>query len=169
MARKSRPAIEVNRIDHVVLLVADLERSVRFYAEVLGMHEERRLDEFGMVQMRAGASLVDLQQAKKTGRRGWRGGHNMHHVAFNLAHFNEKKLRAHLKAHGISAGEVRPRYGADGRGKTLDLIDPDGNLIELKGPSTAHERRKVGIRKRAASAANATGAKRRTRRRPAGG
>ena len=70
MARKSRPAIEINRIDHIVLLVADLERSVRFYTDVLGMHEERRHEDLGLVQMRAGASLVDLQQAKRTRRPG---------------------------------------------------------------------------------------------------
>ena len=125
MARKSRPAIEINRIDHIVLLVADLERSVRFYTDVLGMHEERRHEDLGLVQMRAGASLVDLQQAKRTRRT----GQNMDHFALNLAHFNEKRLLSHLKAHGVASGKVRPRYGSDGRGKTVDLTDPDGNLI----------------------------------------
>ena len=156
MARKPRPAVEINRIDHVVLLVADLERSVRFYTDVLGMHEERRHEDLGLVQMRAGASLVDLQQAK--GRK--RAGRNMDHFALNLAHFNERKLLAHFKAQGIAVGKVRPRYGADGRGKTLDFRDPDGNLIELKGPSNARARREIGIRKRAAKAANTTGSNR---------
>lgn len=112
MARKEKAAIEINRIDHVVLLVADLERSVRFYTDVLGMNEERRHDDLGLVQMRAGASLVDLQQAKRPKRT----AQNMDHFALNLAHFNEKRLKAHFKAHGVAIGKVRPRYGADGRG-----------------------------------------------------
>ena len=47
-------------LDHVVLKVADMDRSIRFYGEVLGAHEVRRVESIGLVQLRAGASLIDL-------------------------------------------------------------------------------------------------------------
>ena len=47
-------------LDHVVLRVADLERSLRFYRDALGFPIERRLDELGLVQLRAGTALIDL-------------------------------------------------------------------------------------------------------------
>ena len=42
---------------------------------------------------------------------------------------------AHLeKTHGIEAGELKTRYGAEGNGPSLYIEDPDGNRVELKGP-----------------------------------
>ena len=51
---------EVVGLDHVVLRVADLDRAIAFYGDVLGCPVERRLDELGLVQLRAGDALVDL-------------------------------------------------------------------------------------------------------------
>ena len=53
-------AIEIRGIDHVVLRVTDVSASLRFYCDVLGCREERRLDELGLIQLRAGAALIDL-------------------------------------------------------------------------------------------------------------
>ena len=53
-------AIEIRGIDHVVLRIRDLERSLRFYRDVLGCPEERRLDALVLVQLRAGSGLIDL-------------------------------------------------------------------------------------------------------------
>jgi hypothetical protein len=52
--------IKIREIDHIVLRVVDLDRMIRFYTEVLGCTIERRQDEIGLVQLRAGSSLVDL-------------------------------------------------------------------------------------------------------------
>ncbi|MBW2726999.1 MAG: VOC family protein, partial [Deltaproteobacteria bacterium] len=52
--------IQPKGLDHVVLRVADIETSIAFYRDVLGCPVERRLEEFGLVQLRAGSSLVDL-------------------------------------------------------------------------------------------------------------
>ena len=43
-------------------------------------------------------------------------------------------LAAHLRQHGVTVGEVRRRYGAEGYGSSLYITDPDGNVVELKGP-----------------------------------
>src|SRR5437867_2310285 len=53
-------AIRVAGLDHLVLRVADLDRAIRFYGEVLGCRVERRLEEPNLVQPRAGASMIDL-------------------------------------------------------------------------------------------------------------
>lgn len=121
----------IKGLDHVVLRVADLDRAVRFYCEVLGCTEERRVASISLVQLRAGASLVDLVLA--AGAPEVAGG-NMDHFALRIDPFDEGALRAHLAAHGVEVGEVATRYGAEGSGPSLYIRDPDGNTVELKGP-----------------------------------
>ena len=121
----------IKGLDHVVLRVADLERAVRFYCEVLGCAEERRVESIGLVQLRAGAALIDLVPAGGTPEV---AGGNMDHFCLRIDPFDEAKLRAHLVAHGVEVGEVARRYGAEGDGPSLYLQDPDGNTVEMKGP-----------------------------------
>ena len=92
-----------------------------------------------LTPLRAGASLIDLVPVDgKLGRMGGAApgseGHNVDHVAVRIAPFDEAAIRAHLQAHGIEAGEVARRYGAEGQGPSLYIADPDGNTVELKGP-----------------------------------
>ena len=132
-------AIEIRGIDHVVLRVRDVERALRFYCGALGCREERRIEALGLVQLRAGSALIDLVDvAGALGRLGGGppgdSGRNMDHVALQLAAFDADALRAELVAAGIEAGEVGERYGAEGMGPSLYVRDPDGNVVELKGP-----------------------------------
>ena len=127
-------------IDHVVLRVADAERAIRFYCDVLGCHEERRLEDIGLYQLRAGAALIDIVPVEsEIGRAGGAGpgeeGRNLDHFALRIEPFDELALRAHLAAHGVAAGDVSTRYGAEGDGPSLYIQDPDGNTVELKGPA----------------------------------
>lgn len=126
-------------IDHVVLRVTDLDAALRFYCGVLGCNEERRVDELGLVQLRAGRSLIDLVAVD--GRLGRDGGappgvegRNMDHLALRIEDFDEVALRSHLTTHGVEVGEVASRYGAEGDGPSMYVRDADGNTIELKGP-----------------------------------
>ena len=59
----------VERIDHVVLRVRDLPAMVRFYEQALGFKVERRLDRINLVQMRAGASMLDLVDGERPRRQ----------------------------------------------------------------------------------------------------
>ena len=132
-------AIEIRGLDHVVLRVADLGRALRFYCDVLGCEEERRIDALGLVQLRAGAALIDLVPVDSPlGRHGGpaagEAGRNVDHFALQLERFDEALLRAHLEARGVAPGEVAQRYGAQGMGPSMYLRDPDGNTVELKGP-----------------------------------
>jgi catechol 2,3-dioxygenase-like lactoylglutathione lyase family enzyme len=122
-------------LDHVVLRVSDRERSSRWYEAVLGARVERILPDFGMSQLRIGASLVDLVE----GLPGAAETRNMDHFCVELAAFDEAALRAHLEAAGIAPGKVARRYGARGHGPSMYLTDPDGNTVELKGPPDADQ------------------------------
>ena len=127
-------AIQVAGLDHLVLRVADLDRAIKFYGEVLGCHVERRLDEPKLVQLRAGASMIDLVPAGSAPQSAETTGRNLDHFAVRIATFDFPALTAHLQQHGIAVGEVRRRYGAEGYGSSLYITDPDGNVVELKGP-----------------------------------
>jgi glyoxylase I family protein len=126
-------------IDHVVLRVHDLASMLAFYGGVLGCTEERRQDAIGLVQLRAGASLIDLVPVDgKLGRQGGAGpgreGHNMDHLCLSVTDYDEAAIVAHLKAHGVRVGEIGSRYGAQGEGPSIYCYDPQGNMVELKGP-----------------------------------
>lgn len=137
-----KAAITIREIDHIVLRVVDLARMLKFYGDVLGCREVRRQDEIGLVQLRAGSSMVDLIPiAGKLGAAGGaapgKEGRNVDHFCFRVEPFDEAAIRAHLAAHGIEAGPAASRFGAEGEGPSIYLQDPEGNMIELKGPPTA--------------------------------
>jgi glyoxylase I family protein len=134
--------IRIADIDHVVLRVIDSDAMQRFYCDVLGCREERRQDEIGLVQLRAGRSLIDLVAVDgKLGRHGGAApgaqGHNMDHLCLRVEDYDEAAILAHLKSHGVRIGELGSRYGAQGEGPSIYLYDPQGNMVELKGPPTA--------------------------------
>jgi catechol 2,3-dioxygenase-like lactoylglutathione lyase family enzyme len=135
-----RHPIAVREIDHLVLRVSDLAGMIRFYGEVLGCAVERRQDEIGLVQLRAGRSLIDLVPVDgKLGRLGGaapgKEGRNLDHLCLRVEPFDADAIRTHLAAHGVAAGETASRYGAEGEGPSIYLDDPEGNMVELKGPS----------------------------------
>ena len=121
-------AVRVTGLDHVVLRVADIDRAIAFYEAVLGLHVERRLAEIGLVQLRAGSAMIDLVPRTEDED----DGRNMDHFAVRIAEMDVPRLTAHLKRHGIDAGEVRRRYGAEGYGSSVYITDPDGNTVELR-------------------------------------
>ena len=131
--------IEIRGLDHVVLRVGDLARSLRFYVELLGCTEERRSDALGLVQLRAGANLIDLvvvdsPLGKLGGPAAGAQARNLDHFALQLAHFDAAQLAERLRAFDVEPGDVAQRYGALGMGPSMYVRDPDGNVVELKGP-----------------------------------
>jgi glyoxylase I family protein len=131
--------IRIRELDHLVLRVIDLEEMLRFYCGALGCTIERRQDAIGLVQLRAGRSLLDLVPI--SGKLGSAGGaapaaegRNVDHFCFRVEPFDEAAIRSHLQACGIVAGPVESRYGAEGEGPSIYVTDPEGNVVELKGP-----------------------------------
>jgi glyoxylase I family protein len=133
--------ITIREIDHVVIRCADIDSVVDFYRTVLGCPVEKEQRDLGLVQMRAGRSLIDLlavgakidrPESGQVGR-----GRNMDHLCVRVEPFDADSLRAHLEKHGARIGEEARRYGAEGFGPSLYFFDPEGNMIELKGPPEA--------------------------------
>ena len=132
-------SIPIRGLDHIVLRVVDPDRMLRFYVEVLGCPLEKQQDDLGLIQLRAGSALIDLVPVDgKLGREGGAPpgaeGRNLDHFCLAVEPFDEPAIRAHLKAHGVQAGATAPRYGAQGEGPSIYLSDPEGNVVELKGP-----------------------------------
>ena len=138
---RRRVAFEILGLDHVVLRAADVARLTRFYCDVLGCSVERERPELGLTQLRAGVSLIDLIAVD--GELGRAGGaapgktrRNMDHLCLRIEPFDANALVAHLVSNGLTVGEIRLRFGADGYGPSLYISDPEGNVVELKGPPT---------------------------------
>ena len=133
--------IQVRDIDHIVLRVVDLDAMLRFYCDALGCTVARRQDAIGLVQLQAGRSMIDLVPV--SGKLGAAGGaapgiegRNVDHFCLRVEPFDEAAIRAHLAAHGIETGPTESRFGAEGAGPSIYLRDPQGNVVELKGPPT---------------------------------
>lgn len=130
--------LKVSGVDHLVLRVKDLPAMLAFYVDLLGCPIERRNDEIGLIQLRAGTSLIDLVPVD--GRLGAAGGaapgeegRNLDHFCLRIEGFDLEAVRRHLEAHGVEMGEIGVRYGAGGEGLSVYLADPDGNGLELRG------------------------------------
>lgn len=136
------PPFAVMRLDHVVLRVADIGPALTFYRDALGLTLERTVAELGLWQLRAGGALIDLVSMDgKLGREGGAApgqeGRNVDHICLRIEPFDRDSLIEHLASCGVAPGEVARRYGADGFGPSMYLRDPDGNVVELKGPPEA--------------------------------
>lgn len=133
-------ALQIRTIDHVVLRVRDMDAMRRFYCDVLGAFHVAYRPEFAMSHLRAGASMIDLiavdgPLGKAGGAAPGREGRNMDHLCLRIEPFDPEAIVAHLREHGVAAGEIRERFGAEGNGISLYVRDPEGNVVELKGPS----------------------------------
>ncbi len=137
--------IRPREIDHLFLRVRDLEAMLAFYLDVLGCTLERRRDDIGLVQLRAGRSLIDLVPVDgKLGRAGGAApgpeGRNLDHLCLRVEPFDGEAILAFLRGMGTSPGEIASRYGAEGEGPSIYVADPEGNTVELKGPPAGASR-----------------------------
>jgi glyoxylase I family protein len=120
----------VAELDHIVIRCSDQSRALYFYTRVLGLTEERRVERIGLIQLRAGASMVDLVPAGETVGD---NGRNVDHFCLGIASDNLADVIAYFRTLGIEViGEPQARYGARGFGDSIYVRDPDGNVIELK-------------------------------------
>lgn len=131
--------INIRDIDHVVIRARDPARLVQFYCDVLGCRVERDQDAIGLVQLRAGRSMIDIvgvdgALGRKGGAAPGSDGHNMDHLCVRVDPFDVDAIRAHLAAHDVGIDDSGRRYGAEGEGFSLYIRDPEGNVVELKGP-----------------------------------
>jgi len=131
--------IAVREIDHLVLRVTDLQTMLRFYSEALGCPLEVNRPDIGLYQLRAGRSMIDLVPVDgKLGAMGGaapgKEGRNLDHLCLRVEPFDEAEIRRTLAPYGVEVGPVEQRIGAEGKGPSIYITDPEGNMVELKGP-----------------------------------
>jgi catechol 2,3-dioxygenase-like lactoylglutathione lyase family enzyme len=93
----------------------------------------------GLIQLRAGRSLIDLvpidgELGRAGGAAPGKEARNLDHFCLRVEPFDEPSIRRQLEAQGIKVGPVASRFGAEGKGPSIYVTDPEGNVVELKGP-----------------------------------
>ena len=125
-----KSSLTVVEIDHLVLRCRQQDRTLDFYTRVLGLKEERRLAQIGLIQLRAGASMVDLVPADEPRVE---TGTNVDHFCLGIETDNLSSLISYLRTNSVEIlGDPAMRYGARGMGNSIYVRDPEGNVIELK-------------------------------------
>ena len=128
--------IQIRNIDHLVLRVRDIDAMRAFYCDVLGAEHIGYRPKFAVSHLRVGECMLDLVEAEKRGLAAPEAGRlNLDHFCFRVEPFDQEAIVAHLKRHNVPLGPIRERYGAEGNGVSIYLTDPEGNTVELKGPS----------------------------------
>jgi glyoxylase I family protein len=120
--------LTIRGLDHLVLRVTDLRAMMAFYTDVLGCPIEKVQESLGLYQLRAGNALIDLVPVdgplgSKGGAAPGVEGRNLDHFCLRVDPFDAESILAHLRAHG-----------AEGQGPSIYVADPEGNVVELKGP-----------------------------------
>ena len=115
-------------LDHVVLLVADVERSLAWYVEEIGAEpvrvEEWRAGDAPFPSVRLSAtSIIDLVAGERSGR-------NVDHLCIEVAPVDLAAVAASDRFE-VTGGPA-PLFGAQGTGTGLYVRDPDGNIVELR-------------------------------------
>ena len=126
-------------LDHIVFLVDDMGKALRFYRTVLGCQNGYSYPDLGMEQVWCGSSLIVLWDTTHPGAEDAippvSGGRNVDHVCIATSPFDHDELRTHLKAHGVEIVREAMHGGARGMGHSFYVLDPFGNKLELKGPA----------------------------------
>jgi glyoxylase I family protein len=133
-------SIQIKGIDHVVLLVSNVKRSINFYCDALGCSVDTERPDLGLYHLRAGTAFIDLVDIHgKLGNQSLgprkAEGRNLDHFALRIEPFVEQGISSHLTAFDVKVGEVAQRYGADDDSPPIYISDPNNNTIELKGPA----------------------------------
>lgn len=120
--------VTVTELDHLVLNVADVERSLRFYVDELGL-APMRVEEwragtvlFPSVRVNDG-TIIDLLQVT-------RSGENVDHLCLVIEPTDLGVLGASGRFDVVDGPAIR--FGARGNGTSLYIRDPDGNTVELR-------------------------------------
>ena len=133
--------ITVTELDHIVLNVRDIDRSLEFYINVLGLTPER-LDEFkaGKVSFPSvrinPETIIDLfpiPKGKSVQKNEEKREANLNHFCMVIGREDFAGIIDYLqeKAIAVREGPVS-RWGARGRATSVYFLDPDGNEIELR-------------------------------------
>ncbi len=135
--RVTQPLVKINQMDHIVLRTRDVEESLRFYTEVLGLQPERveqwrggevrfpsaRLNADTIIDFFASDNIPETRDAPR----------NQDHFCMVIDYTDMEDLKARFESLGveIQAGPGK-RWGSHGDGISLYIYDPDNNVVELR-------------------------------------
>ena len=133
--------LKVTALDHIVLNVGDVERSLEFYTAVLGLQGERvedfRQGRVGFPSVRINAeSIIDLfPDSERAGVQppGDQKSGNLNHFCLVVGNKDFAGIVDYLKGKRVvvTRGPVS-RWGARGRATSVYFLDPDGNEVEIR-------------------------------------
>jgi catechol 2,3-dioxygenase-like lactoylglutathione lyase family enzyme len=125
--------MKIERIDHLNITVADIDRSIEFYRRVLGMQIESMGE--GRAALHFGQQKIHLDAAKGLdatgGAMAMSGEKRMPaHICF-VTEAPMGEVTAHLEDCGVPIRIQGPRAGAIGTIQSVYIDDPDQNSIEI--------------------------------------
>jgi catechol 2,3-dioxygenase-like lactoylglutathione lyase family enzyme len=120
--------VQVHELDHIVLNVTDVERSLTWYTELLGLAPDRvdawRAGEVPFPSVRVNdRTIIDLFEVARTGE-------NMNHLCL-VVDRSDVDAAANDDRFDVVDGPGN-RWGARGHGWSVYVVDPDGNTVELR-------------------------------------
>ena len=135
--RVTKPLVKITEMDHIVLRTRDVEESLRFYTEVLGLHPERveqwRAGEIRFPSARLNADTIIDFFASDNIPMGKDDPKNQDHFCMVIDYTDMEELKERFEDLGveIQAGPGK-RWGSHGDGISLYIYDPDDNVVELR-------------------------------------
>ena len=134
---QTQPLVKITELDHIVLRVRDVENSLRFYTQVLGLPAERveqwRAGEIRFPSARLNADTIIDFFGSDQNPVGREGAKNQDHFCMVIEPTDMEELKAKFEGIGvdIQAGPGK-RWGSHGDGISLYIYDPDDNVVELR-------------------------------------
>ena len=133
----TQPLVKITEMDHIVLRTRNVDESLRFYTDILGLQPERvdqwragevrfpsaRLNPDTIIDFFASDNLPDTKDAPR----------NQDHFCMVINPTDMEALKTQFEAIGveIQAGPGQ-RWGSHGNGTSLYIYDPDHNVVELR-------------------------------------
>jgi len=134
---QSQALVKITEMDHIVLRNKDVEVSLRFYTEVLGLQAER-VDEWRAGEVRFPSARINADTiidffGTDQEPIGKEGDKNQDHYCMVIEPTDMEELKSKFEAMGveIQAGPGK-RWGSHGDGISLYIYDPDDNVVELR-------------------------------------
>ena len=134
---QSQALVKITEMDHIVLRNKDVEVSLKFYTEVLGLQAER-IDEWRAGEVRFPSARINADTiidffGTDQEPIGKEGDKNQDHYCMVIEPTDMEELKSKFEAMGvgIQAGPGK-RWGSHGDGISLYIYDPDDNVVELR-------------------------------------
>lgn len=126
--------LNITELDHIAINVTDIDESLRFYSETLGLRVERLSEfrdnnvTFPSIRITAG-TIIDLFPPAVHRST---GGQNVNHIALHVDEQAESIKRFLHERHIAVVQHATNNFGARGQAESFYVHDPDGNIVELR-------------------------------------